>query len=358
MPASNELNFTMQAQLQDNWCWAANAASISLFYDTASTWTQCGVACITLNRADCCLPTNPNPCNEAWYLEQALTTTGNFSAPLIYNPLAQNDIIKQIDQGLVIGVRIGWSGGGGHFVSIYGYDNTPSGFFVHVGDPIYGNSTINLNIFITNYQGSGSWTHSYLTKKNAATMLQFTSIHKDIIKQANLLRESLANEKTVVHEAAKAEAPETPHEIYTITLASLKEGAPVIRKGGFRVIDPADTSERQMYDFSENGPQATVQQVIHSNTFSQKYQGVLDHILESQRSNKRKYTLRVIRQPELKIEAFWLHDERDSDADLYEAVLTSSILEKGKVYNEHEFFELLEVAAKNRRTYSDDLLGG
>ena len=34
------LAFTMQTQLQTQWCWAANSVSVSLFYDSASGWTR------------------------------------------------------------------------------------------------------------------------------------------------------------------------------------------------------------------------------------------------------------------------------------------------------------------------------
>jgi len=360
MPTNKELLFTMQAQLQDNWCWAANAASISVFYDRASTWTQCGVANISLTRPDCCLGIRPNPCDEPWYLERALAVTKNFSDNVITGPLAENDITDQIDRGLIIGARIGWSGGGGHFVSIYGYNSTPSGLFVYIGDPIYGNSTINLDTFTSNYQGSGTWTHSYHTKSTIATMLQYTAIHENILKQANLIKESFAPDVVPPATPTSVTPAENamPHEIYTVTLASLKEGDPDIRKGGLRLIDPSGTNNRQMYDFSENGPEGKVQQIIHSNTFTQKYQGVLEQLQESQKTIPERFTLRTIRQPELKIEAFWLHDERNPGRDRFEPVITSSIFEAGKTYSEKEFFTLLESAAKNRRTYTDDLLGG
>ena len=48
------LPFTMQVQTQSNWCWAATATSVSLFYTSSSTWTQCTVANGELNLTDCC----------------------------------------------------------------------------------------------------------------------------------------------------------------------------------------------------------------------------------------------------------------------------------------------------------------
>lgn len=40
----DEIYFSMQHQQQSNWCWAATATSVALFYQPASGWTQCQVA--------------------------------------------------------------------------------------------------------------------------------------------------------------------------------------------------------------------------------------------------------------------------------------------------------------------------
>ncbi|MEX2552467.1 MAG: hypothetical protein WD627_05655 [Actinomycetota bacterium] len=41
--SSVTLPFDMQLQTQSNWCWAATAASVSLYYWPWSGWTQCKV---------------------------------------------------------------------------------------------------------------------------------------------------------------------------------------------------------------------------------------------------------------------------------------------------------------------------
>ena len=38
---SKSLDFTMQAQTQCNWCWAATSTSVSHFYWWLSPWAQC-----------------------------------------------------------------------------------------------------------------------------------------------------------------------------------------------------------------------------------------------------------------------------------------------------------------------------
>ncbi len=62
------INFNMQIQEQDNWCWAATAASTDQFYPNPGL-TQCAVASQLFN-LDCCQ--DPGSCNIPYYLEQAL----------------------------------------------------------------------------------------------------------------------------------------------------------------------------------------------------------------------------------------------------------------------------------------------
>jgi hypothetical protein len=103
---------------------------------------------------------NAGGCNVPWYLDRALQRTNNYDR-IAAGAAAFNDVETEINSGRPLGVRIGWSGGGGHFVSITGYSSSAATDYVTVDDPIYGHSTLPYSTFCTNYQGSGSWTHSY-----------------------------------------------------------------------------------------------------------------------------------------------------------------------------------------------------
>ncbi len=73
-----------------------------------------------MNRA-CRVADTPTPtgCNVPWYLSNALDCTHNYVS--MSNGTMTWDAVKtEIDKGLVIGTRIGWNGGGGHFMVIYG----------------------------------------------------------------------------------------------------------------------------------------------------------------------------------------------------------------------------------------------
>ena len=136
--SSKQVAFDMQAQTQSNWCWAATATSVSRFYWLWSTWTQCRVANGELGRTDCCDSTVPSACNVPWYLERALTRTSNFVSTTGQASFQQ--VRDEIDAGRPVGARIGWSGGGGHFMVIYGYSFIAGVEHLDIHDPIYGKS--------------------------------------------------------------------------------------------------------------------------------------------------------------------------------------------------------------------------
>jgi hypothetical protein len=157
------LAFIMQAQLQSQWCWAACSTSVSLFYDSASGWTQCSVVNAELGQSTCCQNGSSTQCNQPWYLDRALTRTGNL-ASWSGGVATIAQIRSEIRNGRPLCARIGWSGGGGHFVAIAGYRACDPDEYIDVRDPIYGSSDVALATFTSSYQGTGSWTHTYYTE--------------------------------------------------------------------------------------------------------------------------------------------------------------------------------------------------
>ncbi len=161
-PTWQRLTFNMQTQQQTNWCWAAVSTSVALFYDPSSTWTQCAVANGEMGETTCCTSGGSAACNQTWYLDLALQRVGHFDN-WSGGAMSFADVRSEIDVGRPLGVRVGWSGGGGHFLIIDGYlaDATQS---VGIEDPWYGPSDMGYAAFSTSYQTTGSWTHSYETQ--------------------------------------------------------------------------------------------------------------------------------------------------------------------------------------------------
>jgi len=64
-----------------------------------------------------------------------------------------------------VGSRVGWFGGGGHFMAIVGWLVADSGEqYLDIADPIFLNSQIPYDSYASAYQSGGDWTHSYLTQ--------------------------------------------------------------------------------------------------------------------------------------------------------------------------------------------------
>jgi hypothetical protein len=78
------------------------------------------------------------------------TLTGTFSFSTLQSYMAAN---KPIYAG------INWSSGGGHGVAISGTDNS-AGTYLRIMDPFYGWQYPSYSSFLSNYMGSGSWSHS------------------------------------------------------------------------------------------------------------------------------------------------------------------------------------------------------
>jgi peptidoglycan hydrolase-like protein with peptidoglycan-binding domain len=155
------LKFTMQAQQQSNWCWAAVSTSVSHFYDPNSSWTQCGVANTQLGRTDCCGSGASGACNVYGYLDQGLQEVGHFDH-LQYGTTTFEVLQNEIIASRPLGIRVAWAGGGAHFIAAIGSEEDD---LVLVGDPGSGtNSLVNYATLETSYNGSGTWTHSYFTK--------------------------------------------------------------------------------------------------------------------------------------------------------------------------------------------------
>lgn len=161
---TRSLAFTMQAQIYSNWCWAATSTSVAKFYSAASAWTQCKVACKEKNLTTCCNTPVPSPCNTYGTLGSSLTTVGHFKTSEAASATTFAKVKAEILAGRPVGARTAWSGGGAHFVAIYGYQELGALKYLMIDDPISGKQTMTWATFQSSYRNSGTWTHTYYTK--------------------------------------------------------------------------------------------------------------------------------------------------------------------------------------------------
>jgi hypothetical protein len=160
-PTWQRLACPIPLQEQTQWCWCATTLGVHKFFLPADATTQCQAANRILVRTDACVAPSSVAVNMSYYLDRALSAFCHLRAPVVAAPLAANKVEQEILSGKPVGARIGWFGGGGHFMVIEGYlaAAVPR---VAIHDPIYGQSDMDYSVYQTAYQGSGSWTHSYL----------------------------------------------------------------------------------------------------------------------------------------------------------------------------------------------------
>lgn len=153
------INFYMQNQIQDQWCWAAVSSSISSYFNRVAPWLQCQIVNTAFRNASCCVNGGSTACNQPYFLHIALHITQNLNT-WVERALTYAETDNQIALGNPVGVRIAWHGGGGHFVAITATNNN----WVEVIDPWNGIFRVPYNAARFDYQGGGAWSHSYLTQ--------------------------------------------------------------------------------------------------------------------------------------------------------------------------------------------------
>jgi Papain-like cysteine protease AvrRpt2 len=159
-PAWSRLELALQRQQQTQWCWAAVSTSVARYFGD-SRWTQCAVVNAELDEDSCCTNGSSPNCNKPWRLDRALERVDALEDKDDGAP--DFDAVRdEIDAGRPVGVRIGWSGGGGHFVVIEGYRHDERS--VAVEDPWTGSSDVPVEQLRGRYQGRGRWTHTYYTR--------------------------------------------------------------------------------------------------------------------------------------------------------------------------------------------------
>jgi hypothetical protein len=152
--------FIIQTQEQDQWCWAAVSVSVDRYFSALSSFTQCSLASQILS-SDCCAA--PVPCNTPAFLQDALQAIGKLREVRPAS-LSFAETVDELSHGFPIGVRIGWFGGGGHFLVIRGCRDGPGVHLLNIADPWFVDSIQDFDNFSSNYLDRGEWTDTFLLK--------------------------------------------------------------------------------------------------------------------------------------------------------------------------------------------------
>jgi hypothetical protein len=347
---TKQLSFTMQAQLASNWCWAATSNSVSHFYWSLSTWTQCKIVNAELGRTDACNTPTPAGANIPWYLDKALDRTHNFVS-IHAAPATFAQIRAEIDAGRPMGARIGWNGGGGHFMVIYGYSTWLGQEYVDIDDPIYGKSHLTLEDFSTNYQGSGSWTHYYITKSYLKWWWPELVLPEYLIKKIWEARQVL-----VLKNVADPERFETSEELedaqfgltqrtYALGLDQLMAGSGTDpEQVGLRVYETRAGKPVAFFDVDESGEgsvRSASSSSIHLDAFAAAVETAKRIIPQD---GDESADTRLLRVPALNFEALWV--ETGKGESVIVPLLAVAGLEIGQSYPLDAALETLREAAR------------
>jgi len=354
------LPFNMQAQTQSNWCWAATSTSVSRFYSFLSPWTQCKVASDELGK-QCCTTPVPGACNVPWYLDKALTRTNNFVS-MQSSAASWNSVKSELAKGLVVGARIGWSGGGGHFMVLHGVSSSVFSLtkYLHIDDPIYGKSTLSYDQFATNYQGSGTWTHTYFTKKYFYFMwFKSLAFNPVLLKPIPEIRPLLtAYDEHIDLETLSRESDfGISHFVYNLPLNMLlKQPALPQSPVALRVLQMKQDAPVAYYDLGLDEQNPTLLQMNTSQPFFELMDSALGKLKSASKEHKAQGELRLLKVPALNMEALWLaYPGRTPDLFTILPRFHYEHFDNDKVYEEAEFVKLLSKAAS--KVTQDDTIG-
>ncbi|HEX7301489.1 papain-like cysteine protease family protein [Lentzea sp.] len=156
--AAGRLAFTMQAQEQTQWCWAAAGTSIARYHGTSVTQTRFCQLAHDESGSGC-----RNNQGDLGEVREAFADLG-YSSPGSYlsGTVTFASIRDQIDREQPIETRILWSSGGGHMHAVYGYEVDGNNVqWVNWGDPWGSNTRYNRSTY-TSYRSNSTfrWTHT------------------------------------------------------------------------------------------------------------------------------------------------------------------------------------------------------
>jgi hypothetical protein len=192
IPSWTRLDFNMQHQEQSQWCWAAVSVSVALYYEPRGAWTQCQMVNLEKGQTSCCQNGSTPQCNQPNVLDTPLARAAVLDR-MTFGSVGYDVMAEHLEAQRPIAWRIAWSGGGGHFAVIEGYQRH-GGEWVAIDDPWWGQSDVAVSTLTGGlYQGSGTWTHTYLTRRSP-----FPSVHLEAIRLPGEVWERVADEHAIL----------------------------------------------------------------------------------------------------------------------------------------------------------------
>lgn len=123
-------NITMQAQQQNQWCWAASGTTIAVYLNhSVNQNTFCNLAKGRNTNYSC--PNSQGTLGDVQnaFYQLGFSNSGNY----LNGTVSYSALQSQIGSNHPLETRIQWQSGGGHMHVLYGYDTAQS--TVSFGDP-------------------------------------------------------------------------------------------------------------------------------------------------------------------------------------------------------------------------------
>ncbi len=338
--------FSIQQQLQDQWCWAAVAVSVSRFYDpNRSPWSQCSLAQEVLQISGCC-PKNA-ACNKPAALDAALSSTQNLNAP-VSGTIPVDQIVQELQAGRPVAAGVDFDGTD-HFVVISAASTSPA--TLQICDPEHGTiAPCGYDDFCNKYLGSWSWVSTYYTQT-------FANVAQDSIAHAmppTAVASTFDNFTAKPRRSPKkrrARAPskgdrQSVSQIYAMRLADLAND--------FN-LDKAVSVGWQQLSQSSDGPYAIdvydVDGAFRDATITSGPQvgDTLQRISDTRSRLRADHTLResrLLRMPSIHVVVLWLKSADDASDIIVPLHPARNPLEPGKLYGVGEIKPILEALGK------------
>ncbi len=188
--------------------------------------------------------------------------------------------------------------------------------------------------FASNYQGSGTWTHTYFTKSYFKMPIKYLIPAEPILQLIREARPLLKLKQNVMCAGtAAAESLEAAdesraalgmaHRVYTLGLDALTgRQAATPQPVGLRVFETVDDTPRAFFDVSEDEQPRLLQMSASEtqlNLFARGLTAALAAVGEDQQSSE----LRLFRVPALNFEALWISHEGRVKAEIRARICSS-----------------------------------
>lgn len=197
---------------------------------------------------------------------------------------------------------------------IYGYSFIAGVEYFDIDDPIYGKSHLAVSDFASNYQGSGTWTHTYFTRSYFKMPIKVLIPKEPILRRIWEVRPLLnlkqditfmGDMRAAVQEGGAALG--MAHRMYSLGLdALIAEQSSALQSVGLRVYEMSGDTPRAFFDVSEEEEPRLLQMSASKNHLEPFSRGLAEALTTVEQIDQ-ECELRLFRVPALNFEALWIN---------------------------------------------------